>query len=1059
MAIDAGAVVLPVEPGASDFARNLARQIGGQTRAFTSLGRELGGKVAAGMFSNADAGGFTRKLQQGVARDTGGFTKTGKDIGEKIGDGISDALDGVSARVGTRIGPGFASIGGKLGGKVIGGFAALGVGAVIAGEIGKGLDTEEANDKLAAQLGLTGKVAEKAGRAAGNLYAGAYGDSIGQVNDALKGIQDNIGNLGKFTRGQLESMGAKALDLATILDEDVGRTTRAAGQLMRNNLAPNATAAFDLITRAQQRGGNAAGDLLDTIEEYAPSFKELGLTGPQALGAISASLRAGARNGDLAADAIKEFSIRAIDGSESTKDGFKALELNAKDMAGAIASGGPSARKAFSTVLTELGKIKDPVKQEAAGVALFGTQFEDLGIKAILALNPTKNALDDVGGASKRMGKTLADNAKTNIESFKRTLSGVATDVIGNHVIPALKDAAAGAQRLGDRFGPYIKTAIDVGRKAFAAIAPIIRDVADTVSRFVERVQEWFGSGGGVQQALGSNRRFFSETFNQIRGIVKSALDLIRVIIKNFTESAREFWDRWGATILKIAGHVWQAIKEVIRGVLNVIQGIIKTVTAAIRGDWRGVWEGIKKILDGVWDAMFGIVRGAVKSIGDVLSNWWQNQREKWRNFWDGVRTTARNAWESLKDGARGVVAALGNAFNSLKSKVAAPINWIISRVINGGIIKAWNSLMRALGFGSLTVGGVNLVNSGSSTGRTSPGTFAKGGPVPAWAGDHQVPILAEAGEFVIRKDIVDKIGMRTFEALNKYGLVPPTGGDPPGVRRYAAGGLVAAKRFAQAQSGKPYIWGGVGPGGYDCSGFMSAILNVLEGKAPYSRRFTTSSISSGNGIVAGLVPDRGAFNIGSYVGNPGHMAGTLDGVDVEAGGTSGNVGYGGDASGARHPRFNRKWHASAAFSLIDTIKDLLGKVVDRILGGVSNLIRSHLDPPFETLGVGLVNRARASVFDPKAVEKRAAADGFMGTVRSPMSLTVGEGGRPEDVIVWPHKYGRLELREPGGVSLEGATIYIQSDDMPAGIRGVVRQVQFDDSRWTRHHIRGGGRR
>src|SRR5690606_42092897 len=30
--------------------------------------------------------------------------------------------------------------------------------------------------------------------------------------------------------------------------------------------------------------------------------------------------------------------------------------------------------------------------------------------------------------------------------------------------------------------------------------------------------------------------------------------------------------------------------------------------------------------------------------------------------------------------------------------------------------------------------------------------------------------------------------------------------------------------RFLTAQRGKPYIWGGVGPGGYDCSGLASAV-------------------------------------------------------------------------------------------------------------------------------------------------------------------------------------------------------------------------------------------
>jgi peptidoglycan DL-endopeptidase CwlO len=34
---------------------------------------------------------------------------------------------------------------------------------------------------------------------------------------------------------------------------------------------------------------------------------------------------------------------------------------------------------------------------------------------------------------------------------------------------------------------------------------------------------------------------------------------------------------------------------------------------------------------------------------------------------------------------------------------------------------------------------------------------------------------------------------------------------------------LLAALHWAETQAGKPYIWGGTGPGGYDCSGLVQA--------------------------------------------------------------------------------------------------------------------------------------------------------------------------------------------------------------------------------------------
>src|SRR5680860_1109113 len=154
---------------------------------------------------------------------------------------------------------------GKLGGFAkFAGAAGLTAGVAAAATLGKAftdaVSIEAGQDKLAAQLGLTGAESERAGRLAGDLFQGAYGDSMQHVNTAIAGIQRNIGDLGEFSDDALSGMGAKALDLATVMEEDVGRVTRGVGQLMRNGLAPDAEAAFDIITAATQNGANASMD-------------------------------------------------------------------------------------------------------------------------------------------------------------------------------------------------------------------------------------------------------------------------------------------------------------------------------------------------------------------------------------------------------------------------------------------------------------------------------------------------------------------------------------------------------------------------------------------------------------------------------------------------------------------------------------------------------------------------------------------------------------------------------------------------------------------------------
>lgn len=54
-------------------------------------------------------------------------------------------------------------------------------------------------------------------------------------------------------------------------------------------------------------------------------------------------------------------------------------------------------------------------------------------------------------------------------------------------------------------------------------------------------------------------------------------------------------------------------------------------------------------------------------------------------------------------------------------------------------------------------------------------------------------------------------------------GAAAGTAGNPPGISVTvpAHGAVAAAIRYAQDQVGKPYLWGGTGPGAYDCSGLV----------------------------------------------------------------------------------------------------------------------------------------------------------------------------------------------------------------------------------------------
>jgi len=120
--------------------------------------------------------------------------------------------------------------------------------------------------------------------------------------------------------------------------------------------------------------------------------------------------------------------------------------------------------------------------------------------------------------------------------------------------------------------------------------------------------------------------------------------------------------------------------------------------------------------------------------------------------------------------------------------------------------------------------------------------------------------------------------------------------------------GVGKALAFAKAQDGKPYGWGAVGPGSYDCSGLWSAIVNVIKGRNPYSRLFSTFGFTGASQGPEGFRRNLNApVRVGVTNAGVGHMAGTIRKTNIESSGSAG-VRFGGGARGADDPLFSMRY-------------------------------------------------------------------------------------------------------------------------------------------------------
>lgn len=410
----------------------------------------------------------------------------------------------------------------------------------------KALGQSRMTAKLGAQLGATPAEAARFGKAAGSLYAKGITDSFEEGAAAIKAtMQAGLLPTGA-TEAQIKLVSTKVADLASTFEQDSTQLARAVAQMVKTGLADSADEAFDVLTRGFQTGGDAAGDLLDTFSEYSTQFRKLGLDGQTAMGLITQGLKAGARDADIVADAFKEFSIRAIDGSKLTADSFKALGLDAEEMANKIAAGGKPASEALDLVLDRIRGMKDPVDQAAVSVGLFGTQSEDLGA-ALNALDPTTavDALGQVEGATKRMGDQMRATSERDITVLWQSLQQKLVDTMNANVVPAVGAVSSKVQEAS----PILKDLATLVAGPVYFAWKLLEGILGTAVGTLRRVSDELGLSAGQSKGLGFTIRdgllpFLSRLASQISGAVSPAITIFGSIISGAASAVGWLSDR-----------------------------------------------------------------------------------------------------------------------------------------------------------------------------------------------------------------------------------------------------------------------------------------------------------------------------------------------------------------------------------------------------------------------------------------------------------------------------------------------------------------------------------
>jgi phage-related minor tail protein len=328
------------------------------------------------------------------------FKSVDKSLGklEKSTDKAAKSFGAMDVAIGTVVGNIVTGIGS----------AAIGAIADLASDvIGLSREFEDSSRKIQASLGTTAAETDELSESVEELFKEGF--DVSSATDAIVGIRQNMGDLAD---DELEDVATGVLNVSKLFDQDLSKTSNAAGALMQQ-FGLDSQQAMDFVAAGFRDGLNTSDDFLDSIGEYSNQFASLGFTADEFFSIMETGLQAGVLGTDKIADAIGEFGKRMLDGSDTTRDALS-------DLFAEVGEGNPS-----------LDRLNDELDQAQSNFNIAGKKVEywegqlekskDEADRLSDAIDETKRSLDRLS-EPKLKGMEEFDNKLFNLEMKAKKL-------------------------------------------------------------------------------------------------------------------------------------------------------------------------------------------------------------------------------------------------------------------------------------------------------------------------------------------------------------------------------------------------------------------------------------------------------------------------------------------------------------------------------------------------------------------------------------------------------------------------------------------------------------
>lgn len=415
-------------------------------------------------------------------------------------------------------------------------------------------DTEVSNIiKLAQNMdGLTGKLKAFGKTAIGlvmNPYFAALAGVVGVgmtfkwFYDYNKGLMEATRLTKEFTgyTGEaLETMRNSIAATADTMGKDFKDVLGTADNLMAN-FHLSGEQAMDVINKGFASGADLSGDMLQKIQQYAPTFHDAGISADQ-LVAILQQTRSGIFS-DKGLDIITMASKKIREMSSGTASSLDAIGISSKQVQQDLANG---TKNTFDIIQQVASKMKNfgADSQQVGDILknVFGKQGAAAGIQLIEQLDTMSTSLDEVKKQTGAWGDVQLENIKLQKE-----------------------------------LNTYMSSMFDFSQKGFASIITAGKQFGTKVL-----IQ--------IMKGLFNTINYFIDWYNESL--------LLRGVIQTLGAAFRGVW----SAVKGVANLIIDAMKQVgrsLKGALDILEGIVTFDLSKAQQGFKEIFDLSKFIKEG----------------------------------------------------------------------------------------------------------------------------------------------------------------------------------------------------------------------------------------------------------------------------------------------------------------------------------------------------------------------------------------------------------------------------------------------------------------------------